>query len=129
MTNNTVKTYDHLLELQPGASGTIDFRYPKDGRKGLQVRLVSADPATHTVELALDDLWHGYEMMRLVEGDNAIPWAPIWPGADGDVHVVLALDAGERLSIESDDHRNHGISLIQGDWQKNAVQLTFRETA
>jgi hypothetical protein len=129
MSYTTVQTYDHALELGPGTAGVIHFRFPKDRRTTLQVRLAAADRASGMVELVLDNLWRGYEIMRCVEGADDVPWSPVLTVADGEVHVVLDLRAGERVNIESDDQFVHSIRLAHASWNGDILALTFRESA
>jgi hypothetical protein len=129
MSYTIVKTCEHVLELQPGTGGVINFRFPKDRRKSLNIRLATADRASGTVELVLDNFWRGYEIMRLVAGADDVPWSPVLSVAGGEIHVVLDLGAGERLHIESDDQFLHSIRLIHAAWNGDALELTFRESS
>ena len=129
MSYTTIQTYEHVLELRPGTAGVIHFRFPKDNRKHLHIRLATADRASGTVELVLDNFWRGYEIMSLVEGAADVPWSPVLKVTDGEVHVALDLRAGERLHIESDDQFLHSIRLIHAAWSGNVLALTFRESS
>jgi hypothetical protein len=129
MLNDTLQTFEHVLELRAGTRGVIKFRFPKGARTGLNVALASADQAAGTIELVVDNLWHGYEMRQIVEGADDMPSVPIFPGSDGKVHATLDLNEGERLHIDSDDHLTHSLSLVDAVWQEGLLRLTFREAA
>lgn len=129
MAIGAVETFEHVLELRPGETGLIAFRFPKDRRKGLDVKLIAADRSAGTVELALEDVSRGYDMLQFVEGADDVPWTPLLPGDDGDVHATLDLEAGDRVGIVSDDQFPHAVSLVDAAWQGGVVRLTFREQA
>src|ERR1044072_2121108 len=92
-----LQTFEHVLELGPGETGAIPFRFPKDRRQSFDVRRSGGRPGDF-VELALEDYSRGYDMGLVKGGDER--WTPLFPADDGDVHVTLDLAAGERFSIE-----------------------------
>jgi hypothetical protein len=128
MSETREQTWEHVLELRPGASGTINFRFPIDIRTRLDVRLVSADQATGITELVVNDPGQGYDMLQVVEGAYS-RWKRVPPGADGEVHFLLNLKAGERLHIEADDKFAHSIRLTKAEWHRDSLRLSFQESS
>lgn len=126
MPRRTLPTHDHALTLRPGARAHIPFQFSEGG---IGVELAAADPARGRIELLLDNLWGPYGMRHLAEGPEGRKWTELWPANDGRVHAELDLGAGERVYIHSEGHQTHSLGLIKGEWQGDAVDLTFQETA
>jgi len=122
-----MRTFEHVLELTPGETGTIEFRFPKDQRRLFDVRLAAADDLSGTVELVMDDMIDGYDMILSSDRDEQRPRTRLMPGDDGNVHATLDLNAGERVGITSDDQFLHTLSLVDASWQGKRLRLTFRE--
>src|SRR5215831_6819566 len=117
MAENSMQTFEHVLELGAGETGTIEFRFPKDRRRLFKIRLAAADPAAGSAELILDNLTRGYEMSRFTEGDDEEPWTPLIPDDNGAVRTSLDVDAGERIAIVSEDQIMHSLNLVDAAWQ------------
>ena len=126
MNKEKARICNHVLDLQPGAEGVINFRFPKDRRTDLTVGLASVDSVHGTAELVLDDLWRGYEMMQFVKGEDR--WTSILPRADGTVHAVIVLGAQKNLDISSEDVLYHSLQLTEATWKGGSLHLAFRES-
>jgi hypothetical protein len=124
-----IRTFDHLVEIGPGETGSIEFRFPKDQRRSFWVTLAAADPSTGIVELALADLTRGYDMSRYTRGDAEQPWNPLLPDGRAEIRATLNLNAGERIGLDSDGLTSHSLHLVGATWEGNRLRLMFRESA
>jgi hypothetical protein len=129
MAAKTIRKFDHLVEIGPGATGSIAFRFPKDQRRSFDVTLAAAEPSTGIVELVLDNLTRGYEMSQYTEGEAEQPWNPLLPDARGEIRATLNLNAGERIGIDSDGLVAHSLHLVGVRWVGDRLQMRFQESA
>jgi hypothetical protein len=127
MTKEMAMSCEHVLELSPGAEGEIELRFAKGEHTNFTVALAAVDLESGTVELALDDMWHGYEMRQFMKDSGR--WRPIQAGEDGYVHAVVGLGAGKHLNISSDLALIHSLDLTDVVWKEGRLRLTFREIA
>jgi hypothetical protein len=129
MTEATVRTFDHTIELGLAETARIEFRFPKDLRRDFQLTLAAADPATGIVELVLDDFTRGYEMWVFTEGNDDEPSIPLLPDPRDGIRVTLDLNAGQRVGIYSEDRIVHSLYMTGAEWRGDRLRLIFHEVA
>jgi hypothetical protein len=125
--SETTQTFEHVLELGAGETGTIEFRFPKDRRRMFHIKLAAVDRTAGVAEFVLDNFTRGYEMNQFVEGGAELPWTPLLPDRNAQIRATLDLDAGERFGIVSDDQFSHSLALVDAAWNGDRLRLTFEE--
>jgi hypothetical protein len=118
-------THEHVLNLQPGGEGRIEFHFPAGERKTFRVRLAAVDPAASAADLMIDNIWGVYEMRQYLK--DAGRWKPISPDRNGELHAIVRFGHGRHLSISSEVAAIHSLDLIDIAWNNAALRLTFRE--
>jgi hypothetical protein len=125
MTSQIEMTYEHVLNLQPGSEGRIEFHFPVGERKTFQVRLAALDQAGGAADLVIDNMWGEYEIRQYLKDTGR--WKAISPDRNGELHALVSFGPGKHLSISSDFATIHSLDLVDVARTGNALRLTFRE--
>jgi hypothetical protein len=125
MSSQIEMTYEHVLNLQTGGEGRIDFHFPVSERKTFQVKLAALDLARGAADLVIDNMWGEYEMRQYLK--DAGRWKAISPDRNGELHALVSFGPGKHLSISSDFATIHSLDLVEVAWNDTALRLTFRE--
>lgn len=127
MSGEAEKTFEHILELQPGDDADLDLHFALGESVNIHIELAGIDLAAGTAELLIEDMWPTYEMQQFVPASGR--WMPVWPAADGDVHTMVRLGHSDNLAISSDLAYVHSLDLISVSWERGSLRLIFLESA
>src|SRR6516164_4948428 len=114
-------TYEHVLNLQAGGEGRIEFHFPTGERRTFQVRLAALDQAGRAADLVIDNMSGEYEMRQYLK--DARRWKAISPDGNGDLHALVSFGPGKHLSISSEFATIHSLDLIDVIWSNTALRL------